>query len=38
MVMGPAGYRFGDYWRPGLPMLVVFFVVAVLWVAIVGPL
>ena len=21
MVMGPAGYRFGDYWRFGLPML-----------------
>lgn len=29
MVMGPAGYRFGDYWRLGLPMVGVFFVVAV---------
>lgn len=29
MVMGPAGYRFGDYWKLGLPMVGVFFVVAV---------
>jgi di/tricarboxylate transporter len=35
MVMGPAGYRFGDYWRFGLPMLALFFVVAVLWVPII---
>lgn len=29
MVMGPAGYEFGDYWRFGLPLLGLFFVVAV---------
>jgi di/tricarboxylate transporter len=29
MVMGPGGYRFGDYWKLGLPMIVVFFAVAV---------
>ncbi|HEY5145047.1 MAG TPA: SLC13 family permease [Solirubrobacteraceae bacterium] len=29
MVQGPGGYRFGDYWRLGLPMLALFFVVAV---------
>ncbi len=29
MVMGPGGYRFGDYWRFGLPFLALFFVVAV---------
>ena len=29
MVMGPGGYRFGDYWKLGLPLLVLFFVVAV---------
>lgn len=29
MVMGPGGYRFGDYWRFGLPFLGLFFVVAV---------
>ena len=29
MVMGPAGYRFGDYWKLGLPLLLVTFIVAV---------
>jgi di/tricarboxylate transporter len=29
MVMEPGGYRFGDYWRLGLPLLVLFGVVAV---------
>ncbi|MGO4598900.1 SLC13 family permease [Terrabacter sp. 2RAF25] len=29
MVMGPGGYRFGDYWRLGLPVLLVWMVVAV---------
>ena len=29
MVMGPAGYRFGDYWKLGLPLLMLFFVVAI---------
>ncbi|MET1051291.1 MAG: SLC13 family permease [Mycetocola sp.] len=28
MVMGPGGYRFGDYWKLGLPLLVLFVVVA----------
>ena len=32
MVMGPGGYRFGDYWKLGLPMLVLFGLVAVLLV------
>jgi di/tricarboxylate transporter len=32
MVLGPGGYRFGDYWRLGLPLLGLFFVVAVLLV------
>ncbi len=35
MIMGPAGYRFGDYWRFGLPLLGLFFVVAVVWVPVV---
>ena len=30
MVMGPAGYRFGDYWRLGLPLVVLFGVVSIL--------
>jgi di/tricarboxylate transporter len=29
MVMEPGGYRFGDYWRLGLPLLVLYGVVAV---------
>lgn len=37
MVMGPGGYRFGDYWKLGLPLTVWFFVVAVFWVPIVWP-
>jgi di/tricarboxylate transporter len=32
MVMGPGGYRFGDYWKLGLPMLVLFMGAAVLLV------
>lgn len=29
MVMGPAGYRFGDYWKFGLPIMAVYYLVAV---------
>jgi di/tricarboxylate transporter len=38
MVMGPAGYHFGDYWKLGLPMVGVFFVVAIGLVPLVWPL
>jgi len=34
MVMGPGGYRFGDYWKLGLPLLLLFFVVATFFVPI----
>jgi di/tricarboxylate transporter len=37
MVLEPGGYRFGDYWRLGLPLLVLFVLVAVLWVPVVWP-
>jgi di/tricarboxylate transporter len=37
MVMGPGGYRFGDYWKLGLPLLVLFGIVAVLLVPVVWP-
>ena len=37
MVMGPAGYRFGDYWRLGLPLVVLFGVVSVLLVPVLWP-
>ena len=35
LIMGPGGYRFGDYWRLGLPLEVLIVVVSVpmiLWV------
>jgi di/tricarboxylate transporter len=32
MVLEPGGYRFGDYWRLGLPLLALFLVVAIGWV------
>jgi len=35
LIMGPGGYRFGDYWRMGLPLEILIIVVAVpmiLWV------
>lgn len=35
MVMEPAGYRFGDYWRLGLPVLAWYAVVAIVWVPLV---
>jgi len=37
MVMGPGGYRFGDYWKLGLPLLALFFAVSVVLVPIVWP-
>ena len=35
MVMEPGGYRFGDYWKLGLPLLVLYGVVAVLLVPVI---
>jgi di/tricarboxylate transporter len=32
MVMGPGAYRFGDYWKLGLPLLALFGIVAILLV------
>jgi di/tricarboxylate transporter len=37
MVMEPGGYRFGDYWKFGLPMMAWFFVVAVGLVPVIWP-
>ena len=37
MVMGPAGYRFGDYWKLGLPLVLLFGVVSVLLVPVFWP-
>lgn len=38
MVMEPGGYRFGDYWKLGLPLLVLFGVVAIGLVPLLWPL
>jgi di/tricarboxylate transporter len=35
MVMGPGGYRFGDYWKLGSCLLALFFVVATFYVPII---
>ena len=37
MIQGPGGYRFGDYWKLGLPLTLWFFVVAVIWVPVMWP-
>jgi len=37
MVMGPAGYRFGDYWRLGIVMMAITFVVAIFLVPLIWP-
>ena len=37
MVMGPGGYRFGDYWKLGLPILGLFFVISVFLVPVFWP-
>jgi di/tricarboxylate transporter len=38
LVMGPGGYRFGDYWRLGLPLSLIVVAVGVLLIALVWPL
>ena len=37
LVMGPGGYRFGDYWRLGLPLSVVSLMVAAVGILLVWP-
>jgi di/tricarboxylate transporter len=37
LVMGPGGYRFGDYWRMGLPLEVIVIVVSIPMILIVWP-
>jgi di/tricarboxylate transporter len=38
LVMGPGGYRFGDYWRLGLPLSVIVMVVATVLILVFWPL
>ena len=35
MVMGPGGYKFGDYWKLGSLLMILYFAVAVFWVPVV---
>ena len=37
MVMEPGGYRFGDYWKFGLPLMIWFFLIAVFLVPLIWP-
>ncbi|MFO1107275.1 MAG: SLC13 family permease [Amaricoccus sp.] len=37
MVMEPGGYRFGDYWKFGLPLMIWFFLIAVFLVPVIWP-
>jgi di/tricarboxylate transporter len=38
LVMGPGGYRFGDYWRLGLPLSILVVVIGVPLIMLVWPL
>jgi len=38
LIMGPGGYRFGDYWRMGLPLEVIVIAVSVPMILLVWPL
>ncbi len=38
LIMGPGGYRFGDYWRMGLPLEIIVVVISVPTIMIVWPL
>lgn len=37
MIMGPGGYRFGDYWKLGLPLMLWFLTIGVLLVPVIWP-
>ena len=38
LIMGPAGYRFGDYWRMGLPLEILIIVLSVPMILFIWPL
>ena len=37
LIMGPGGYRFGDYWRMGLPLEIIVIAVSIPMILIVWP-
>jgi di/tricarboxylate transporter len=38
IVLGPGGYRFGDYWKLGIVLVLLYGAIAVFWVPMVWPL
>ena len=38
LIMGPGGYRFGDYWRMGLPLKVLIVALSVPLLAVIWPM
>ena len=38
LIMGPGGYRFGDYWRMGLPLEILIVLVSVPMIIVVWPM
>lgn len=38
LIMGPGGYRFGDFWRMGLPLKILVVIVSVPMLAIIWPM
>ena len=38
LIMGPGGYRFGDYWRMGLPLEIIIVAVSLPMIAYIWPL
>jgi di/tricarboxylate transporter len=38
IILGPGGYRFGDYWRMGLPLEIIVLLVGVPMILLVWPL
>jgi di/tricarboxylate transporter len=38
LIMGPGGYRFGDYWRMGLPLEIIIILVSVPTILLVWPM
>jgi di/tricarboxylate transporter len=37
MVMEPGAYKFGDYWKLGLPMMIWYFILSVFYVPLIWP-
>ena len=37
LIMGPGGYKFGDYWRMGLPLEIIVIVVSIPMIMLVWP-